>query len=220
MAVAKWREVEYTDDGCSVYQCLSCYQQWEGRSSPEYGWKFCPFCGIQWTGGVMSRSHYTPRWRWELLEKPHQIAIENKTYDDEFYARQREIEDYIREVEQRSEAKQSVWVIEYRELKEDARWSVDDAFMLNPYRDREDTTPIHRLAYNWLCKARDDYEAERVEDIKNFWGDEDELHEDIEQDNLRAMCERMYPEREWRIRIVKKPEIQKLQPYRSVRYLR
>jgi hypothetical protein len=63
------REVEYTDDGCSVYQCLSCYNTWEGRTSiltsecinPEesdpinykfktlYHWKFCPYCGIEWT---------------------------------------------------------------------------------------------------------------------------------------------------------------------------
>ena len=40
MAVPCWRSVRYTDDGCSLYECLSCYNQWEGRTAP--GW-FDPF---------------------------------------------------------------------------------------------------------------------------------------------------------------------------------
>ena len=31
-----WRCIEYTDDGCSEYQCLACKGQWEGRDVP--GW--------------------------------------------------------------------------------------------------------------------------------------------------------------------------------------
>lgn len=34
--VPYWRHVEYTDDGCSRYQCLACKNQWEGRDAP--GW--------------------------------------------------------------------------------------------------------------------------------------------------------------------------------------
>lgn len=34
-----WRNVRYTDDGCTVYQCLSCYEEWEARSEP--GWIDC-----------------------------------------------------------------------------------------------------------------------------------------------------------------------------------
>jgi hypothetical protein len=46
-----WRSVEYTDDGCTEYQCLSCKTSWEARTSPEHAhWRFCPVCGIQWTG--------------------------------------------------------------------------------------------------------------------------------------------------------------------------
>lgn len=47
----RWRLVEYTDDGCSIYQCLSCKAQWEARTSPEHShWRFCPVCGTQWHG--------------------------------------------------------------------------------------------------------------------------------------------------------------------------
>ena len=34
-----WRYVEYSDDGCAVYECLSCEHRWEGRSEP--GWFDC-----------------------------------------------------------------------------------------------------------------------------------------------------------------------------------
>ena len=58
-----WRKKEYTDDGCSTYECLSCYDQWEARTSPgshykqedgtyqiETYWRYCPSCGIKWEG--------------------------------------------------------------------------------------------------------------------------------------------------------------------------
>lgn len=51
MSIPKWRYVDYTDDGCSIYQCLNCYVKWEARTSPKYGeWKFCPHCGCKWNG--------------------------------------------------------------------------------------------------------------------------------------------------------------------------
>ena len=31
-----WRTVRYTDDGCSVYGCLDCKNEWESRTEP--GW--------------------------------------------------------------------------------------------------------------------------------------------------------------------------------------
>lgn len=50
----QWRNVEYTDDGCTVYQCCSCLKQWESRTAPGRGnvlkWNFCPYCGIKWEG--------------------------------------------------------------------------------------------------------------------------------------------------------------------------
>jgi hypothetical protein len=47
MAIPKWRDVRYTDDGCTIYECLNCYYRWEARSSPKI---FCTNCGIKWDG--------------------------------------------------------------------------------------------------------------------------------------------------------------------------
>jgi len=46
MAIPKWRNVRYTDDGCTIYECLHCYYRWEARSSPKM---FCMNCGTKWT---------------------------------------------------------------------------------------------------------------------------------------------------------------------------
>ena len=57
-----WRRtLERADDGCSDYQCLACKQHLECPTAPyhakmydgslsEYGYKFCPYCGVQWKG--------------------------------------------------------------------------------------------------------------------------------------------------------------------------
>lgn len=49
MSIPKWRYEKDSDDGCNIYQCLSCYQSYEGRSSPTY-WSYCPYCGVKWEG--------------------------------------------------------------------------------------------------------------------------------------------------------------------------
>jgi hypothetical protein len=51
MSIPKWREVDYTDDGCAIWECLSCYEQWEGRTGPQR-WAYCPYCGCKWTGEI------------------------------------------------------------------------------------------------------------------------------------------------------------------------
>jgi hypothetical protein len=66
-----WRYVRYTDDGCALYQCLSCYNEWEGRGAPGWtdmegqyhtDWKFCPCCGVEWFGCNREREEdYGPR---------------------------------------------------------------------------------------------------------------------------------------------------------------
>lgn len=60
MSIPYWREKEYTDDGCSVFECLNCYCTWESRTAPwhEYEgersykvkWRMCPVCGCLWVG--------------------------------------------------------------------------------------------------------------------------------------------------------------------------
>jgi hypothetical protein len=59
MSINFWRYVNYSDDGCSIYQCLMCYNKWDARTEP--GWYdvdntyhptfiYCPFCGTKWIG--------------------------------------------------------------------------------------------------------------------------------------------------------------------------
>jgi hypothetical protein len=70
MPVPRWRVDRYTDDGCSVFQCLNCYKSWEGRCSPGYthegiynaSWRFCPICGVEWKGPMReSEDEFGPR---------------------------------------------------------------------------------------------------------------------------------------------------------------
>jgi len=49
MAMPQWRFVESTDDGCAIFQCLTCYETWEARTSPER-WVACPYCCMRWNG--------------------------------------------------------------------------------------------------------------------------------------------------------------------------
>lgn len=100
MSINYWRYVEYTDDGCSLYQCLSCYETWESRTAPGYfdlednyarTWKFCPYCGVEWSGmrtTPFSRHHEGRR---QLGSRRHRIkaAIERreKQYQDEYWSK-------------------------------------------------------------------------------------------------------------------------------------
>lgn len=88
-----WRYVDYTDDGCSLYQCLSCYKQWESRSVPgwtdlegEYHecWYYCPCCGVRWLGCQRERGdEYGPRRaRIQEAQEARRREYWNVCYDD------------------------------------------------------------------------------------------------------------------------------------------
>jgi hypothetical protein len=51
MPVPKWRVSKDSDDGCTIYQCLSCYNDWESRTSPA-----------SWGGKVTQRDD--GKWWW------------------------------------------------------------------------------------------------------------------------------------------------------------
>ena len=47
MSIPYWREVKYTDEGCSEFQCLNCYKTWESRTPPgrhTYRCGKCTYC--------------------------------------------------------------------------------------------------------------------------------------------------------------------------------
>lgn len=202
MAIPRWRELHYTDDGCSKYQCLSCKESWESRSTPEYGWKFCPYCGVKWEGGLKCRTSEIPRWQWELIEEPRQ----SNNID---YVRYNQIQEYINDIRRKNEGKQSIWVIEYRNLNTNTNimhWYCEQAFTISPYRDQKPAAPpIHRYALQQLREVRDRYDLEREEGVEGILGFKESTGKD-----LNDLCDRMYPQREWRIRIVSRLEFQKL----------
>lgn len=93
--VNNWRYIRYTDDGCAAYQCLNCYERWEGRSSPGYhyegqyhvNWRFCPYCGIEWNGPILEATYDNERMlgerrlRREKLERQAWDAWNEQQYD-------------------------------------------------------------------------------------------------------------------------------------------
>lgn len=93
--INRWRYLRYTDDGCSAYQCLNCYRQWEGRSTlgfhqgGEYHaiWRFCPYCGIEWNGPIREASYDNKRMlgerrlRRKKLERQAWDAWDDQRYD-------------------------------------------------------------------------------------------------------------------------------------------
>lgn len=50
MGIPYWRNVRYTDDGCSKFQCLSCKNTWEARTSPAHTTYKCGTCDHCKTG--------------------------------------------------------------------------------------------------------------------------------------------------------------------------
>lgn len=65
--------MHYTDEGCDLYECLSCYKQLEIRYIPD--WKFCPMCGIEFSCQLECRKTHTPSWLYKLG------LPENEAYD-------------------------------------------------------------------------------------------------------------------------------------------
>lgn len=106
MAIPKWRLVRGTDDGCSIYQCLNCKKEWEGRGNPKRGWKFCPYCGCQWNGQHICREHCMPQWEYKLRWRQGVLH---------FDAHERKLIDRFNKL-QRPQSDRC-WIIENREVK-------------------------------------------------------------------------------------------------------
>jgi hypothetical protein len=102
VSINYWREVEYTDDGCSAFQCLNCYKQWEARTSPgqhTYECGECEYCVTKvWKSeawscyGNAKHRRYVPyfiycplcgvKWEGEMLRpENHRKAITQRILD-------------------------------------------------------------------------------------------------------------------------------------------
>lgn len=185
MPIPKFREKRDTDDGCSVFQCLSCYQEWESRTPPEYGWKYCPYCGVEWKGQEKGRLSGYPRWQWELVDR----AYENHDID---YDRYHSVMLHIDKVREKVEARRTVWLIESRRLRENTVWCCDGAITFST-NSRSDESR-HKQILEEKNKLRDEAENHRLECIKLYSVDPSE--------STRDFCNEMYPEYEWRVRIM------------------
>jgi hypothetical protein len=98
MTLNKYRYLEYADDGCSVYECMSCKAQWEVRSVPTV---YCGNCGIKFDGKHECRSCRTPRWEYERFDGSYDPPYFRYGSDE-------------RKAYEAAKAKEKVWVIQKR----------------------------------------------------------------------------------------------------------
>lgn len=84
MSIPAWRKVESTDDGCAIFECLSCYNNWEARTNPEWSsWQFCPCCGVGWERQIKDDDDkvYTRRYlQYSQLDRDSEVILEAKQY--------------------------------------------------------------------------------------------------------------------------------------------
>lgn len=72
--INKYRRVEYTDDGCTAYECLKCKAQWEARNF----WNvYCGKCGTKWDGELV--------WDTEKCGAHRKYLFETDYYADKPY---------------------------------------------------------------------------------------------------------------------------------------
>jgi hypothetical protein len=123
--------VEYTDDGCSIYQCLWCKCTFETRDNPEYQWNFCPKCGRSWFKKADCRPRNIPRWAWDRGIREYQEGLYPPWKEDK-----------------------QVWFIEWRtrwEGEEWGEWRPDGKVYGNDWQ-----SAARQLAYRREGKRPDD----------------------------------------------------------------
>ena len=83
MSIPVIREVTYTDDGCTLYECLNCYKKIESRSG---GFHYCPYCGCKFEYGFVSKQKEfwdEPRFRTHRIRICQFVLWERFKWKDE-----------------------------------------------------------------------------------------------------------------------------------------
>ena len=63
-------------DGHNLYHCDSCHKEFDSSGAENY--KFCPLCGVKFTGMREVRNHDEPRWQYDLRMAGYDV-VENVT---------------------------------------------------------------------------------------------------------------------------------------------
>ncbi len=169
MAIPSYRYVNYTDDGCTLHQCLACGQKWEGRSAPEYGWKFCPYCGVKWTGKLECRTADEPGWLYRLRKT--NLALGDKLDRLRFNDGSKLTHGWVIEsrtcYEDRGEIREDAWGIAYRQ----SNYGVTTLRMvlahLGSLRRREDLERCREVDDYFPWRSWTEYRA-RIVEFKNI----------------------------------------------------
>ncbi len=140
----QYRKVEYTDDGCSNYQCLWCLNTMEIRDNPRY-WNFCPKCGRSWFTKLECREHWQPRWFYDRWGEYSDHDVMVMTTAGEVWANDLP---YYFHLEPTLE-----WYFEVRSDCFDGKWSE----WKNDYKYQYDFKHGHKFAKNLLEKFRLDH---------------------------------------------------------------
>jgi len=99
MSIPYWRNKEYTDDGCTIYQCLNCYAEWESRTAPWWSidgvkpagkkiWNCCPICKCEWKGEklIKKEKKYFPFYPHDKTNRlfPLEFSVISVYKDDQY----------------------------------------------------------------------------------------------------------------------------------------
>ena len=148
MSLNAYRAVCYTDDGCTLYQCLNCYNSWESRTEPGWfdgegkyhvDWRFCPYCGTEWEGQHRCRRKYMPRWDWDR-------------YGDEGIPYTPPTQE-SRDAERRARENEKCWVIQKK-----VTWNDDGLVRWYTHRVLPMSGTDHKTVFGWLKYYREQSE--------------------------------------------------------------
>lgn len=162
--IPKYRHMQYTDDGCDRYQCLSCYDTMEVRS---VSFNFCPSCGIKFDGQLECRKTYIPRWLYDLnLDEDRTYELQHKIWKTvktgwvlkkrTVWWNKREDVKYYRREEHSGAADWST----YRTFTNTTAKQMFE--YLKGYREQSDRAQDDDLDFCWDFCSYDEFKVERI----------------------------------------------------------
>ena len=214
MSIARFREVQYADDGCSIYQCLNCYEDWESRTTPQ-SWTFCPCCGIRWEGREIARRKGTEKWRWRLLEYTRDADYTGPVDMPRYWRLDEQVERW----DARMAANRTVWVIEHRTKLRNRGWHPYEAAVPGHWLV-DDAIPMAKKMHKRLQKLRtfeDEKYALAREDFVKFY-----THSMCSRAEFRELARgwrRRHIKSEYRVRLMSQADYYKVSGSGSINYV-